>query len=326
MGKAVGSTISPTVVLGHPRLFYGLFGLNVVFMLAPFGLVRLRPPTGSDPASAEVGVRVVALPPKPEGSLDKSGDGTGKRYTREACAARTGELRELCFHQLARQMSPEDLAGAVLACGELPAGERLGECLADVAEAHARVDREAALSQCPRIESGKWRDQCVFGVALARVALEPQASFELCDSAGRWRDFCRHDVNGEIAVVDTDLALAHCAREEGDLLTRKSCWHGIGKYIARVDVERAKSACGRVPAGPDNLYVENCWHGLAWGASETAGRAFAERCGEAGPQADSCMLGVAYNLRRFDPEGAVALCEAAQRADLREKCLDFVVR
>ena len=107
----------------------------------------------------------------------------------------------------------------------------------------------------------KWRDQCVFGIALTYSVTDSPWAFRLCDQAGQWRDFCRHDVNGEIAVVNPTLALEHCQAEEGDLLTRKTCWHGIGKYIARVDIDKAFAACEQVPSGPHHR--ENCIHGLA---------------------------------------------------------------
>ena len=122
-------------------------------------------------------------------------------------------------------------------------------------------------------------------------------------------------------MVDTDQALAFCAAEEGGKLTRKSCWHGIGKYIARVDVARALAACQQVPAG---LYRENCVHGLGWGAAEKGGIGFARRCAMAGAEADSCRLGVAYNHRRFDTVAAEQICTDVRRPDLREQCQAFV--
>ena len=133
-----------------------------------------------------------------------------------------------------------------------------------------------------------------------------------------------HDVNGEIAVINVDMALEHCGWEEGDILRRKTCWHGIGKYIARVDIDRAFEACSRVPNGPNNLYVENCHHGLGWGGSEQTGKAFLPTCDRSGDYKDSCMLGVAYNLRRFDVEQGLEICDMVQRKDLQQQCIDFV--
>ena len=161
---------------------------------------------------------------------------------------------------------------------------------------------------------------------MSQSTLDPEWAFKTCDQAGQWRDFCRHDVNGEIAVVKTELSLEHCAREEGDLLTRKTCWHGIGKYIARVDVDRAFSACEQVPLGPDGLYRENCFHGLGWGASESLGAAFTTTCQRAGMQSDSCLMGVAYNLKRFDVAEGLSICSQIVRADLRDQCVSFVGR
>ena len=98
----------------------------------------------------------------------------------------------------------------------------------------------------------------------------------------------------------------------------------MGKYIARVDVARAWSVCGRVPPGPDNLYRENCVHGLAWGAAESAGRDVLSQCSTLPEQQDSCRLGVAYFESRLDTGSALSICEEVVRADLQEKCYQHV--
>ena len=120
--------------------------------------------------------------------------------------------------------------------------------------------------------------------------------------------------------------LAACGREEGDLLTRKSCWHGIGKYIGRQDLDAALAACERVPLGPSDLYRENCIHGVGWAAGERMGAAATAICDKAGEKKDSCMLGVAYEIRRVDPDMAVALCRQVHRSDLGSRCLRFMER
>ncbi len=263
---------------------------------------------------------VIAVPPKPEG-MTAEGDGAGEgAWTEQRCRTLDGELRDVCMHQVARGRAPTDLSGALEACGAISQASLQGECRADVAELHALTDKVAALAVCPTIDTKKWRDQCVFGIALALSHHEPEDAFRLCDEAGQWRDFCRHDVNGEISQVNDALAFSHCAAEEGDILTRKTCWHGMGKYIARVDVPRAWEVCGRVPLGPDNLYRENCVHGLAWGAAESVGKAFLAECGTMPEQRDSCRLGVAYFESRFDTAGALEICDAVVRGDLQEKC------
>ena len=270
---------------------------------------------------------LIAIPPKPEGAMDKtSGEGSGVQYSEEKCNNTKEEYQDLCFHQLARQFAPSDLSGANHACQKITEADMKWECMSDIAEQYAPFDRHASLELCPSIQKKKWRDQCVFGIALALSTIDSPWAFRTCDKAGKWRDFCRHDVNGEIAVVNVDLALSHCGKEEGDLLRRKTCWHGIGKYIARVDVNDAFAACERVPLGPDNLYRENCYHGLGWGASEKAGGAFADQCERSGEQKDSCILGVAYNLRRFAPQEGLNLCGTVQRDDLKQQCEDFLTK
>ena len=227
---------------------------------------------------------------------------------------------------MARQKALTDLQGAAKTCERLSSPDLLGECLADVAEIFSTNDRDMSLALCPTIEKKKWRDQCVFGIALNWSIVDSPWAFRLCDEAGRWRDFCRHDVNGEIAVVNVQLALENCAQEEGDILTRKTCWHGIGKYLARVDVDAAFDACDKVPSGPQNLYRENCIHGLGWGASETAEEGFIPSCRRSGKERDSCLLGVAYNLRRFDVDRGLRICSQVERIDLAEQCRRFVSR
>ncbi len=269
----------------------------------------------------------IAVPPKPQGVHEDAAPGDGDAaWTEQRCRQLDGELRDVCLHQVARRRARTDLEGALGACRDLADPALSDECFADVAELHAPTDRDASLAVCPTIARPKWRDQCVFGISLALSTIDSRFAFQLCDEAGQWRDFCRHDVNGEIAQVDDALAWEHCAADEGDLLTRKTCWHGIGKYVARVDVDRAFALCARVPPGENDLYIENCYHGLGWGASEKAGRDFVPSCRRAGEKAPSCRLGVAYNLRRFDPAGALALCEAVGRADLEAQCVEFVTQ
>ena len=308
-----------------PFIVFYLVSLSIIFggiewLRSSVGLVAEMLPEVVETLS------VVAVPPKPQGVRDVSGDGDGDgyRYSEQECAAQTGELRDVCFHQLARQRAATDLSGALLACDKVDQKRFSQECMADVAELHAVVDKSAALAVCPTIGRKKWRDQCVFGVALALSQVESAFAFNLCDKAGMWRDFCRHDVNGEIAQVNAKMAQKHCAAESGDLLTRKSCWHGIGKYIARKDVQKAFTVCSETPSGPNNTYIENCFHGVGWGGAEGDGVSFSNKCTAAGLQEDSCRLGVAYNVRRFEEVQAMSVCSTVVRADLRSQCELFV--
>jgi len=276
---------------------------------------------------------VIAIPPRPEGVREVVGenDGDEYRYTEQKCLEHApGQYRDICFHQLARQRAPTDLPGALNACDQIPAPQDREdrdthfECRSDAAELHAPTDRQASMALCPEIPRKKWRDQCVFGIALALSTIDSRWAFQNCDGAGKWRDFCRHDVNGEIAQVNEDLAFEHCYGIDGDFLVHKACWHGIGKYVARVDVDRAFDACGRVPLGPDNKYRENCYHGLGWGAAESAEAAFVPQCARAGEQQDSCLLGVAYNLRRFDIDAGLQVCAGVKDPALHSQCVTFV--
>jgi hypothetical protein len=299
----------------------------VCFVVVELLRMSWEAPVPPTPEAADDNSVAIAVPPKPEGAAEQgSGSDSSGTWTEQRCRQLSGELRDVCFHQLARGRAPTDLTGALVACEELESEKLRAECMADVAELHSPTDRDAALAVCPEIGTKKWRDQCVFGIALALSGPDPSYAFRLCDEAGQWYDFCRHDVNGEIAQVDDAMAFANCATEEGDILTRKTCWHGMGKYIARVDVARAWRVCESVPLGPQNIYRENCVHGLAWGAAESAGRAFLEQCGVLPAQRDSCKLGVAYFESRFDTAGALEICDSVERDDLTAKCLEHVRR
>ncbi len=261
----------------------------------------------------------IAVPPRPDGVRPITGD-EGYRYTEAGCRKLDGEYRDICFHQLARQRAPTDLSGALTACGEVAGRDLAMECTADIAELHAATDREAALALCPDIPRKKWRDQCVFGIALALSEPDPRYAFALCSQAGKWLDFCRHDVVGEIAQRQLPIALELCGAEEGDHLRRKTCFHGIGKYLGRVDVERSISVCGEIPRGPEDAYVMNCIHGVGWAGSEQHGEGFVGRCQRLPEHADACLLGIAYNLRRFDVDAALRGCAEVADGERRTCC------
>ncbi len=307
-------------------LFYVLWLVVCVGAVEAARRVRWTP---AAPPEVRVEGVAVAIPPKPDvepaSALPTArGSGGGTRYDEATCRRYQGDFRDVCFQALGRQRGVRDLEGGLLACGEVARRRLRLECMADVAEAHARVDLDAALAVCPTIEARKWRDQCVFGIAMALVASNTDLALATCEDAGMWRDFCRHDVLGETSVRDLDKVLAVCGREEGDLLTRKTCWHGIGKYIGRVDLDRAFEACGRVPLGPGGLYRENCVHGAGWAAGERWGASAAGRCAGAGALVDSCRVGVAFELQSTSPGEAVDVCRTVVRADLRAHCLGWI--
>ena len=305
--------------------FWKIYSLLLTVFLLLVQVGQISFPVVEEIISSDSEHSVIAIPPKPEGAMNsQKGEGDDIIYTERGCQKQSEQFQDICFHQLARQQAYTDLNGALDSCTKIRKQDTQWECQSDVAELFSPTDRDRSLSVCPTIGRKKWRDQCVFGIALAWSTKDSPWAFRLCDRAGQWRDFCRHDVNGEIAVVNTELALEHCHAEEGDLLTRKTCWHGIGKYIARVDVDRAFAACDQVPSGPQNLYRENCIHGLAWGASESREEAFLSECTRAGDERDSCLLGVAYNLKRFDIDRGLKICDTVQRRELKNKCISFV--
>lgn len=307
----------------------------VLLCLACFGaLLGLR--FALEPLSARVAAvfaeprgapeAVMALPPKPEG-LDakppgEGGEGGAALLTLEACEAMAKDVRDVCLQAVARQSAARDPDHAVDVCAKVADAELREECNADVAETVAPVDRAVGERICEGLSTVKWRGQCHFGMGLALAETDVPYAVGRCERAEAFRDFCRHDVVGEAALVDLEAAVAVCAKEEGDALTRKTCWHGIGKYLARRSAPEAAAACAR--STPD--WRGNCFHGLGWGAAERDPDATLAFCADQGPYADNCRQGVAHQLKRFDPTRAVALCEAIATPAIRDRCLAFVTR
>jgi hypothetical protein len=198
--------------------------------------------------------------------------------------------------------------------------------VADVAELRSPIDRPGAEALCETIPPKKWHDQCIFGLAMANVRLESAYARAQCERAGMWRDFCRHDVNGEIAQFDPEDALAFCLQESGTALQNRGCFHGLGKYLGRTDPDLALAICARAPTH-EPLYPQNCLHGVGWAVAETSQEAALTLCAKrGGAYADSCLLGVSANAKRFDAAEALRLCGDVRDAALREKCERFARR
>lgn len=271
---------------------------------------------------AEAGM---VLPPKPDGATSPKAAGNGEGdalLTTTACLGMPDNIRDNCWQALARQGGAVDPQGSLAICARVADAELALECRADIAETIAPVDRAAGEAICAGIESLKWRGQCAFGMGLALAETDPAYATSRCEHAEAFKLFCRHDVNGEVSRVNLDAAVAFCAKEEGDELQRKTCWHGIGKYIARRDLQEAADACAR--ATPQ--WRGTCMHGAGWGAAERSPDDALVGCTNQGAFADNCRQGVAHELKRGDPERAVALCQSIATESVRARCLAFVTR
>ncbi len=305
-----------------------LVGFWLVVLLAlRFGLERLVPALAAGAAELDAG-EAMPVPPKPMGVAElpvdgAPGEGSGATVlTPDTCAGMLAELRDVCWQALARQVAPADPDEALRVCGRVLDADMALECHADVAESIAVADRERAAGICGAMESRKWRGQCFFGTGLSLAEVDPEYAIGRCASAEVYQTFCRHDVVGEVALVDLPAAHAICGREEGDWLTRKTCWHGIGKYLARRDMTEAASAC----RAATEAWRGTCFHGVGWGGAERDPDAALAACAADPTYADHCRHGVANQLKRADPARAVALCESISRPDTRARCLEFVTR
>jgi hypothetical protein len=264
------------------------------------------------------------VPPKPGGlAPTDGGSGSGDAaLTPATCEEMPQDLRSTCWQALARQTAGADPEEALRVCERLAAGASREECQSDVAETIAPRARTRAAEICAAVGSTKWRGQCHFGMGLALAEVDAEAAMKLCDDAEAFRTFCRHDVVGEIAMVDLPAALTICGREEGNELTRKTCWHGMGKYLARRDLAEAAGAC---LAGPTS-WQRLCFHGMGWGAAERDVDAALSGCAAFGEYADNCRHGVANQLKRSDPARGLEICESLTQPEARAKCLAFVTQ
>lgn len=310
------------------RWFITLYLLCLATMLGlRFGLVRVDAAL-NPPPEAPTKEPVMMAPPKPAGAVapppeaGAPGEGAGALITLERCESSGPALWDVCFHQLAYQTGARDPMGSLPICDRIVDEETRLECRSDIAELSAPVDREVAASICVALDSVKWRGQCYFGVGLALAELDPDYALAQCERAEAYRDFCRHDVVGEVALESLAPAVAFCAREEGDTLTRKTCWHGIGKYLARRSFDEAAAACQQ--STPE--WRGNCFHGVGWGAAERDPDSTLLSCDQMGIYRDNCRQGVGHQLKRADASRAVEVCESIVDAAIRQRCLNFVTR
>ncbi len=296
----------------------GLLGLR-------FGLELGLPATLADSMEApNEASSAMAVPPKP-GGLAPAGAGSGAgdaALTTSICEAMSSQLQDTCWQALARQTAAADPEEALRICARLGSAELSYECQADVAEAVAPASRALAEELCKGIPVVKWRGQCHFGIGLALAETDPEYAIARCQDAEAFRTFCRHDVIGEMAMVNLPAAVEICAREEGDTLTRKTCWHGMGKYLARRDMSEAAASCSQATSSWQPL----CFHGVGWGGAERDVDQALASCASFGEYADNCRHGVANQLKRFDPTRQLAICEALQNSEARTKCLAFVTQ
>lgn len=310
----------------------GILRFTLLYFICLGGSVGVVHGVNVDPETAESEPAqqisdYIEVPPKPDGvDLDDGGEGESSLYSWADCLVRQGDFRDACFRALAWQWSEGDPDGALESCAMVVATEQRWECVSDVAELHAPMDRERSEEMCPSIPPRKWRDQCWFGIALAYSHIDFDYARETCNQAGRWRDFCRHDVNGEISQVDPEEALRWCELEEGTLLQRKTCFHGLGKYIGRENPRQAVEVCQQVPTH-ERLYPENCFHGLGWAVAESVPVDESMRfCNSLNSYSDSCILGVSANAKRVDSAVAFDVCSVVVNDNLRGRCEDFAQR
>lgn len=303
------------------RGFIGTWGLLFAASVGGVQTARAVHTPVAEPEVEVVVAAVVAVPPKPQGAERAEGSGSGA-FTWEGCAALTGAYADACFAGLAWQRAARDPDGALQACAAVHEPTRAQECVSDVAEGHTLTDRARAAAICATIPALRWRDQCVFGMALALVKTEPIEALQICERAGVWTRFCRHDVNGERAVQEPTASAAYCgvlAAQE-----RPSCWHGVGKYLGRADPGLAGRTCGLAPVEQD--LRGQCVHGLGWALAEAGGAAAAAGCARLGDEADSCVMGVAYHTKRVDPAAALALCDQVGERQEAARCREVVGR
>lgn len=101
-------------------------------------------------------------------------------------------------------------AEAVTLCAELTDPDLSQECATEAAVRFARSgDQASAVATCMALPPGMQADECHFQVVDALERVGP-AAWELCEAAGRYRDYCvGHAVNRSLARLGpADLPLA----------------------------------------------------------------------------------------------------------------------
>jgi hypothetical protein len=306
------------------RVFPAYYAVSLTLMLGSVQVAKEQHTSAAVAVPVTISPSAVMVrPPKPEvvrAATPGLGTGGDSGYTLERCAGMSGDFADACYAAVARDKAPRDPEGGLAACTKIGPEELRFECIADVAEGHAVVEVAWSRATCETIRSNKWRDQCVFGIASAFALVDPQFALTTCEDTRQYKPFCRHDVNGERSTVDPEGAMAYCRALPVENQT--TCWHGLGKYIGRKDEAEAASVCTKVPTNDD--FRGQCYHGLGWAMAEKDGAAAADRCEGLGEGRDSCMLGVAYQQRPYDPESAARLCDRANSPGERAHCLDFV--
>lgn len=311
--------------------FEGLYVVVLTSLIGAVELLRMDLPVEDETLEPQPVAEIIAVPPKPEGARNAEGVGDGPGYSEEGCRAidRDLDLRDACWRALAVQRAERDPDGALDACSEVRALEDQYACTADVAELHSTVDREWSEDACETlipIENRTWHGQCWFGIALAHSTVDGDYARETCEKALDWKNFCRHDVNGEIAQIDPENAFDWCMETEMTPLQLKGCFHGLGKYLGRTDTQQALEICRRVP-DDQVIHPQQCFHGFGWAIGESDLDGAIGTCSkEGGDYTDSCYLGVSANAKRFDPALAVEICNTVQDERLKRSCLKFATR
>ena len=110
--------------------------------------------------------------------------------------------------------------------------------------------------------------------------------------------------------------------KQTDNLMRRTCFHGIGKYLGKSMQDKAITYCGQIK---ESDIKKSCYHGAGWGVSEISdsGKAVSYCKKIKSNFTDNCLVGVAWQISKTNNELSKKICENVINKVAKTKCLNF---
>ena len=239
------------------------------------------------------------------------------------CNEFSDDYKSTCLKMYALKSAANDFEEAWKICKQIDQNLLRDECYNDIIIEIGKEKPEEIKKYCNEINSEKWRGECYFNMALFLTKINITKAFAICNKAEIYVPFCYHDVAGEASLINTTKALNICEKQV-DNLTKRTCFHGIGKYLGRNKPDKAIIYCNQIE---DKGYKESCYHGLGWGMAEIdMGNMDYARSNCEGIESElknNCFIGVAWKLSKNDKEKAKEVCNNIKNEQIKKECLNF---
>jgi len=240
--------------------------------------------------------------------------------TKSICNDFNKDYKNTCLQLNAQKSAVNDFDKAWKICKQINQDSLRDECYNDIIIEIGKENPEEAQQHCEKINSEKWRGECYFNMALFLTKTNIAKAFAMCDKAEIYIPFCYHDVAGEVSLINATIALNICGKQ--DNLTKRTCFHGIGKYLGRSKPEKAIIHCNIIK---EKEYKETCYHGMGWGISETndSNKAIFYCKKTKSYFTDKCLVGVAWQVSKTNKELSGKICERVIVDEVKTECLSY---